>query len=166
MTRPFDFSPQVQAQARMRQFSICAHCGMSLDDVEEHAHHVYPNQSGDPRKLHHAWLRTEQPIASCYVTPATRSCTKEGNTGSAPLPLQHTSRTRMAQMMRPIRCGRYSFRRGHVVSGLLAQKLDGKLTVRIGRALGLWKLEDDRLLAVYGFCPKGTELRIAQPKPY
>ena len=64
MTRPFDFSPQAQAQARVRQFGICAHCGMSLDDVEEHAHHVYPNQSGDPRKLHHAWLAL---AANCVV---------------------------------------------------------------------------------------------------
>lgn len=56
MRRPFDFSSIAQSQARLRQEGMCACCDASLDDLEECAHHVVPNQSGvsgDPR---HAWL--------------------------------------------------------------------------------------------------------------
>ena len=56
--RPFDFSDAVREQARLRQFGLCAVCGMSLNDQWEEAHHVVPNQTGDPDNANHAWLRT------------------------------------------------------------------------------------------------------------
>ncbi len=60
MARPFDFNALTVQLARLRQDSLCACCGESLDDVVEHAHHVIPNQSGDPTDARHAWLRSEE----------------------------------------------------------------------------------------------------------
>lgn len=57
--RPFEFDNRVKAASRLRQEGLCAHCGESLDDLWEHAHHVVPNQSGDEGNTLHAWLRTE-----------------------------------------------------------------------------------------------------------
>jgi len=64
MGRPFDFKEPVQGQARIRQQALCACCGEDLDDLLEHAHHVIPNQSGDPRNPNHAWLSSVQ---NCVV---------------------------------------------------------------------------------------------------
>jgi 5-methylcytosine-specific restriction endonuclease McrA len=66
--RPFDFSPAVALQARLRQKGMCAHCGERLDDLEEHAHHVVPNQSGNPRNADHSWLASSD---NCVVLCAT-----------------------------------------------------------------------------------------------
>ena len=62
--RPFDFSEAVRDEARLRQFGLCAHCGMSLNDEWEEAHHAIPNQSGDPQNQEHAWLRS---VENCVV---------------------------------------------------------------------------------------------------
>lgn len=56
MARPFDFPTSEQAGARFRQDGLCAVCGESLDDVEEFAHHVVPNQSGQAGNPAHGWL--------------------------------------------------------------------------------------------------------------
>jgi len=64
MARPFDFNAGVKSQARIRQCSLCAVCGEKLDDVEEHAHHVIPNQSGDAKNPLHAWLASAE---NCVV---------------------------------------------------------------------------------------------------
>ena len=64
MARPFDFDSNVKTVARIRQGALCACCGESLDDVEEHAHHVIPNQSGTVGNPRHAWLRE---AANCVV---------------------------------------------------------------------------------------------------
>lgn len=58
MPRIFAFTPQVKREARIRQYGICAHCGESLDDVWEAAHHVVPNQSGAADDPEDAFLRT------------------------------------------------------------------------------------------------------------
>ena len=60
MARAFDFTEAAKQQARLRQWGLCAHCGTLLDDLVEHAHHVVPNQSGNPGKIDHLWLKTAQ----------------------------------------------------------------------------------------------------------
>jgi hypothetical protein len=64
MARPFDFKNPVQGQTRLRQQGLCACCGELLDDLVEHAHHVVPNQSGNPRNPNHGWLSSVQ---NCVV---------------------------------------------------------------------------------------------------
>jgi hypothetical protein len=64
MVRPFDFSKEAKDQAFVRQWNRCAHCGQSLVDVLDHAHHVVPNQigkAGDPRD---SWMRSQD---NCVV---------------------------------------------------------------------------------------------------
>ena len=48
MARPFDFPDAVKEQAFLRQWDLCAHCGEPMPYLEDHAHHVIPNQAGDP----------------------------------------------------------------------------------------------------------------------
>ena len=60
MGRPFDFKEKVKTKARIRQQGMCALCGEDLADLEEHAHHVIPNQSGDPSNESHDWLRSAE----------------------------------------------------------------------------------------------------------
>jgi len=68
MSRPFAFRTPAQLQARFRQFRKCAKCGESLDDVEEHAHHVVPNQSGRPGNPQHAWLSSaDNCVVLCHI---------------------------------------------------------------------------------------------------
>jgi 5-methylcytosine-specific restriction endonuclease McrA len=68
MARPFDFTSSVRSQARLRQNGLCACCGDALDDLEEHAHHVIPNQSGDARNPRHSWLSAaENCVVLCAV---------------------------------------------------------------------------------------------------
>jgi 5-methylcytosine-specific restriction endonuclease McrA len=68
MARPFQFKTPAQSEARLRQAGRCAQCGDSLDDEEEHAHHVVPNQSGNPRDPNHAWLASsENCVVLCHV---------------------------------------------------------------------------------------------------
>jgi hypothetical protein len=62
--RPFDFKDAVIDEARLRQNGKCACCGTSLDDVWENAHHVIPNQSGEPGNPKHAWLMQ---VDNCVV---------------------------------------------------------------------------------------------------
>jgi hypothetical protein len=62
--RPFEFKEPTQDQARLRQDGRCAHCGENLDDLYEAAHHVIPNQSGNPRNPNHAWLTS---VENCVV---------------------------------------------------------------------------------------------------
>ena len=64
MTRPFDFDDSARKQARFRQWGLCACCGDSMDDDEDHAHHVIPNQSGNPSNVTHHWLATAE---NCVV---------------------------------------------------------------------------------------------------
>lgn len=60
MARPFDFKDSVKDKARIRQQALCAQCGEDLNNLEEHAHHVIPNQSGDPGNTGHDWLRSAE----------------------------------------------------------------------------------------------------------
>lgn len=65
--RPFDFKFPAQFEARLRQHGMCAHCGEWLDDLEERAHHVAPNQTGDPADLKHGWLSSaDNCVIICY----------------------------------------------------------------------------------------------------
>ena len=64
MARPYDFTSNVIDQARLRQNGKCALCGSTLDDLAEDAHHVIPNQSGDPGNPAHDWLRS---VDNCVV---------------------------------------------------------------------------------------------------
>jgi len=68
MPRPFAFRTPAQSEARFRQWGLCAQCGHPLDDVEEHAHHVIPNQSGNPRNPRHAWLKdSDNCVILCHA---------------------------------------------------------------------------------------------------
>jgi hypothetical protein len=68
MERPFDFDDATKDQARFRQFGRCAVCGRSMNSLYEHAHHVVPNQSGNPANSAHAWLRSaENCVVLCDV---------------------------------------------------------------------------------------------------
>jgi 5-methylcytosine-specific restriction endonuclease McrA len=68
MARFFDFSDATKREARLRQFGNCAVCGESMSWVEEHAHHVFPNQAGDPSNAAHAWIRSaENCVILCYL---------------------------------------------------------------------------------------------------
>jgi 5-methylcytosine-specific restriction endonuclease McrA len=64
MARPFDFKPGVVQQARIRRWGVCAHCGDSLTDAWEEAHHVVPNQSGRPGDPADDFLRS---VDSCAI---------------------------------------------------------------------------------------------------
>ena len=68
MKRAFPFKPTVRLEARFRQNAKCACCGDRLRDVEEHAHHVVPNQSGLAGNPEHAWLASAE---NCVVLCAT-----------------------------------------------------------------------------------------------
>lgn len=66
--RAFAFNQTVKDQARFRQGGKCACCGQRLDDVEEHAHHVVPNQSGSPGNPQHAWIASsDNCVILCHV---------------------------------------------------------------------------------------------------
>ena len=56
----FNFSDTVKDQARLRQshyeVTYCAHCGCNLNDIEDRAHHVVPNQTGVKGCPEHAFL--------------------------------------------------------------------------------------------------------------
>jgi 5-methylcytosine-specific restriction endonuclease McrA len=81
--RFFDFPDTVKDEARLRQFGLCAHCGCSLNDVWEEAHHAIPNQSGDPTNPEHAWLRTAE---NCVVLcDACHPKVHADNTASGPV---------------------------------------------------------------------------------
>jgi|WetSurSiteA1Bulk_404760.scaffolds.fasta_scaffold01366_10 hypothetical protein len=56
--RPFDFYNGTADKARFRQRNLCAHCGCVLIDELEFAHHVVPNQCGNPADPNHQWLKT------------------------------------------------------------------------------------------------------------
>ncbi len=45
MGRLYDFRPEVKRQAFQRQWNRCGHCGHSLINQVDHAHHVIPHQS-------------------------------------------------------------------------------------------------------------------------
>jgi hypothetical protein len=68
MARPFDFGRDAIFAARVRQKGLCAVCGFRLRDSVEHAHHVIPNQSGDPEDSDDDWLRrTENCVYLCSI---------------------------------------------------------------------------------------------------
>lgn len=64
MSRPFEFSPGTIREARCRQQGLCACCGHELSGVIENAHHVVPNQSGQPHDATHRWLKS---VENCVV---------------------------------------------------------------------------------------------------
>jgi 5-methylcytosine-specific restriction endonuclease McrA len=64
MKRAFEFSELVKNQAFFRQWNRCAHCGHSLINTFDHAHHVVPNQSGNPNNANHEWLKT---VDNCVI---------------------------------------------------------------------------------------------------
>jgi 5-methylcytosine-specific restriction endonuclease McrA len=68
MARAFDFDGMTLRNARVRQFGRCGHCGVNLRNLEEHAHHVIPNQSGVGANPQHAWLKSvDNCIILCYM---------------------------------------------------------------------------------------------------
>jgi 5-methylcytosine-specific restriction endonuclease McrA len=40
------FSKSTKDEARFRQYGRCGACGLPLDEMEERAHHIYPNSLG------------------------------------------------------------------------------------------------------------------------
>ena len=79
MPRQFDFSEAVKRDARLRQMELCAHCGESLNEQWEEAHHVVPDQSA--RKGIHAdeWMKS---ALNCVVLcdPCHANVGHDGNT--------------------------------------------------------------------------------------
>jgi HNH endonuclease len=69
MTRNFDFTLQTKDKTFFRQWNLCAHCGRSLISLEDHAHHVIPDQSGKDM-IHSAesFLRT---VDNCVILCST-----------------------------------------------------------------------------------------------
>ena len=57
MARAFDFSEKTKNAVWVRQWNRCAICGEDLTWLEDHAHHVIPNQVGDPNDADDALLR-------------------------------------------------------------------------------------------------------------
>lgn len=57
MARLFDFSESTKNQAFFRQWNLCAHCGRSLINLIDHAHHVVPNQMGKAGHKGDFWIR-------------------------------------------------------------------------------------------------------------
>lgn len=57
--RQFEFDTKVKDGAFFRQQQRCAHCGHSLLNVLDRAHHVIPNQSGRVNNPADDFLRTE-----------------------------------------------------------------------------------------------------------
>jgi len=57
MARPFDFPDATKRQVFLRQWNLCAHCGDSLIEAYDHAHHVVPNQLGRGGRASDAWMR-------------------------------------------------------------------------------------------------------------
>jgi hypothetical protein len=64
MGRPFDFSPGTKSKAFFRQWNLCAHCGESLEDMYDHAHHVVPNQVGRAGAADDAWIKE---VDNCVI---------------------------------------------------------------------------------------------------
>jgi hypothetical protein len=58
MAVDFKFRDAPKREARLRQFERCACKGEKLNALEEHAHHVFPQQSGSLGNPQHAWLST------------------------------------------------------------------------------------------------------------
>jgi len=58
MARTYDFSDTVKNEAFTRQWNRCAHCGESLIDMEDNAHHVVADQAGSISNPHDDFLRT------------------------------------------------------------------------------------------------------------
>jgi 5-methylcytosine-specific restriction endonuclease McrA len=64
--RPFDSRDKRTGEASST--GVCARCGECLDDEWEEAHHVVPNQSGDPDDASHSWLRSpDNCVVLCYL---------------------------------------------------------------------------------------------------
>lgn len=59
--RKFGFRPynKVKLAVLQRQEGHCACCAEVLEKEDQFAHHVIPNQCGNPADLTHAWLATE-----------------------------------------------------------------------------------------------------------
>jgi 5-methylcytosine-specific restriction endonuclease McrA len=62
--RPFEFARSTKQQAFFRQWNLCAHCGRSLVNVMDHAHHVVPNQLGRASVSGDAWIRE---VDNCVI---------------------------------------------------------------------------------------------------
>lgn len=68
MSRPFEFTPRIKKAARLRQFGRCGCCGDRLEDIEESAHHVVPNQSGHRDNPAHAWIGgVDNCVIVCHI---------------------------------------------------------------------------------------------------
>lgn len=70
-TPQFPFFDDSKKEARLRQEGRCAVCAIALDHVLDFAHHVIPDQCGNPADPTHAWLRTTLNCAllchNCHV---------------------------------------------------------------------------------------------------
>ncbi|MCI0404729.1 MAG: HNH endonuclease [candidate division Zixibacteria bacterium] len=72
------FSNLTKSQARLRQRGKCAHCGESLNEMEESAHYLLRESSGGPDKEEncvmlcqncHSIVHNNASFQSCYVAP-------------------------------------------------------------------------------------------------
>ena len=64
MARNFNFSVDVKNKAFFRQWNLCAHCGKSLTNVFDHAHHVLPNQAGARGNPNDSWIKS---VDNCVI---------------------------------------------------------------------------------------------------
>ncbi len=72
------FSNLTKYKARFRQWGKCALCGESLDNIEEFAHHLWPESQGGPDKEDncvilcgncHYRVHNDGNYRSCIVAP-------------------------------------------------------------------------------------------------
>ncbi|MGY4598125.1 hypothetical protein ACVWXL_005871 [Bradyrhizobium sp. GM22.5] len=81
--RHFDFSPSVKREVIDRQSNRCARCGHKLNDVEDSAHHVVPDQSGEKDSPSDRFLRyADNCVYLCYLC---HEAVHGGNTQTGPV---------------------------------------------------------------------------------
>ena len=60
MKQKFYFTDTVKRSVFFREWNLCAHCGKSLVNEWDNAHHVLPNQTGSAGNEADEWLRSEE----------------------------------------------------------------------------------------------------------
>ncbi len=64
MPHTYNFSRITKNQAFFRQWNNCAHCGGSLLNVMDHAHHVFSKQLGKSTVADSEWIKS---VDNCVI---------------------------------------------------------------------------------------------------
>ena len=86
--RDFEFSEGTLRDSRLRQKTVCAHCGGKLKNVWEEGHHVIPDQAGDKANPGHTFLNTADNCVILCTTCHTNFVHDDGRCkfGAIPFP--------------------------------------------------------------------------------